>query len=122
MIAAAARLGFATLAVAGALAAMSQASAAQGDARPPAAGDAAAKLEKGRDLFANYGCGSCHSLSDAGATGHVGPSFDGNANLTRDFIVNRVTNGQGSMPAFSGQMTPEEITDLASYLTQVAGK
>ena len=120
MITVAARLGLATLAVAGAVAALSQTSAAQGDTKPP--GDVAAKLEKGRDLFANYGCGSCHSLGDAGATGHVGPSFDGNANLTRDFIINRVTNGQGSMPAFSGQMTPEEIADLASYLTQVAAK
>ena len=91
-------------------------------APPPAAGDAAAKIAKGRDLFANFGCGSCHSLADAGATGHVGPSFDGDPNLAPAFIVNRVTNGQGAMPAFAGQMSPEEIDAVAAYVSQVAAR
>ncbi len=118
----AARLGFVMAGAAVVLCALSQPSAAQDGAKPAAAGDAAAKLAKGKDVFANYGCGSCHSLGDAGATGHVGPSFDGDANLTEPFIVNRVTNGQGGMPAFGGQLTPEELAALASYVTQVATK
>lgn len=84
----------------------------------PAAGDAAA-LEKGRDLFTNYGCGSCHSLGDAGATGHVGPGLDGNASLTQDFVVGRIANGQGMMPSFSGQLSAEEISALAAYIMKV---
>jgi mono/diheme cytochrome c family protein len=87
-------------------------------AKPPAAGDAAA-LDKGRDIFTNYGCASCHSLGDAGATGHVGPALDGNTNLTQDFIVNRVTNGQGMMPSFSGQLSADEINTLAAYILKV---
>lgn len=77
---------------------------------------------KGRDLFNNWGCSSCHSLADAQATGHVGPSLDQNSNLTHDFVVSRVTNGQGPMPAFGGQMTPEEIEQVSSYIVRVSAK
>jgi mono/diheme cytochrome c family protein len=106
--------------VAVALAAMSQPSAAQDGTKP--AGDDAAKMAKGKDLFANYGCGGCHSLADAGATGHVGPSFDGDSNLTESFVVNRVTNGQGAMPAFGDQMSADEIAAVAAYVTHAASK
>lgn len=87
---------------------------------PAAAGSA--QLDKGRDLFTNYGCGNCHTLGDAGATGHVGPALDGNANLSQDFIVGRVTNGQGMMPSFAGQMSADEINTLAGYIMKVAQK
>lgn len=89
---------------------------------PADASSDAGKLAKGKDLFANYGCGSCHSLQDAGATGHVGPSLDGNSNLTHAFVVDRVSNGQGPMPAFAGQMTPQEIDALATYVVHAAAK
>jgi sulfite dehydrogenase len=101
-----------------ALAAMNQPSAAQGAAAAPDA----AKLKKGREVFDNYGCASCHSLADAGATGHVGPSFDGDPNLSEDFVTNRVTNGQGAMPSFSGQMSNDEISAVAAYVVHAAAK
>src|SRR5215207_9046958 len=37
-----------------------------------AEGDAAA----GKTVFASAGCASCHTLSDAGSTGNVGPNLD----------------------------------------------
>jgi mono/diheme cytochrome c family protein len=83
-------------------------------ASAPAA--ASTDIDKGRDIFANYGCGNCHTLGDAGATGHVGPAFDGNSNLSEDFIVDRVTNGQGMMPSFAGQLSADEIKTLATYI------
>lgn len=92
-------------------AAPSGAAAAQASA--PAAGS---DLDKGRDIFANYGCGNCHTLGDAGASGHVGPAFDGNGNLTQDFIVDRVTNGQGMMPSFAGQLSADDIKAVADYI------
>jgi mono/diheme cytochrome c family protein len=122
------KLGLAALGIALGLAATAGSSAAQDGGKPAAApapaaaGDAAAKLAKGRELFDNYGCGSCHALSSAGATGDVGPSFDGDANLTESYVVTRVTNGQGAMPAFGGQMSPEELADLAAYVTHAAAK
>jgi mono/diheme cytochrome c family protein len=125
LAAGAARLGLAALAITFALAATSGSSVAQDSARPaaaPAAASAAdaAQLAKGRQLFADYGCGSCHSLADAGATGHVGPSFDGDSNLTPAFVTDRVTNGQGAMPAFGGQLSPQDIAALATYVTHAA--
>lgn len=91
-------------------------------AAAPAAGGDAARIAKGRELFGNWSCNSCHSLADAGATGHVGPSLDHNPNLTTAFVTDRVTNGQGAMPAFGGQMTDEEIATIAFYLTHVTAK
>ena len=115
-----AKSGLAALGVAVALSAIAGASVAQPKpAAQPSAADAAT-LDKGRDIFSNYGCGSCHSLSDAGTTGHVGPALDENANLSQDFIVGRVTNGQGMMPSFGGQLSQAEINTLASYIMKVA--
>jgi mono/diheme cytochrome c family protein len=81
-----------------------------------------ARIAAGRDLFGSWGCTACHTLADAKSNGAVGPSFDGDTALTEDFVKARVTNGQGAMPAFGGQLTPKEISDLAYYLTQVAKK
>ena len=113
---------------AAAFVAMSGPSAAQVDSKPPAtpppasASDAAGNIDKGRQVFSDFGCGSCHSLGDAGATGHVGPSLDGDPNLTEALIVGRVTNGQGPMPAFGGQLSQDEIAALAAYVMKVATK
>jgi len=85
-------------------------------------GASADKVAKGRELFNNWSCGTCHALKDADASGHVGPALDGNPNLTEAFIADRVTNGQGPMPAFGGQLSEEEIADLAAYIHQVALK
>jgi mono/diheme cytochrome c family protein len=116
----------AILGAAVALAAAGQPSAAQDSGKPAqaAAGatSAPAKLDKGKQLFNDFGCGSCHSLADASATGHVGPAFDGNTNLSDSFIVSRVTNGQGAMPAFAGQMSPDDIAAVAAYVMHAASK
>lgn len=78
------------------------------------AGDA--DLAQGRQLFNDWSCGSCHVLNDAGGTGHVGPSLDGNDAMTKEFVVNLVANGQGAMPGFGGLMSDEEIAVLADYI------
>lgn len=88
----------------------------------PAPASDPAKLAKGRELFNNYSCGTCHALKDADGSGHVGPSLDGNPNLTEAFIVDRVTNGQGPMPAFGGQLSEQEIAEVAAYVKAVAAK
>jgi mono/diheme cytochrome c family protein len=75
-----------------------------------------AHLAAGKQLFEDWGCAACHAMADAGASGHVGPAFDGNAALTKDFTITRITNGQGAMPGFGGLMTDEEIATLADYI------
>ena len=79
----------------------------------------AEQVDSARATFKNFSCSACHQLSDAGASGQIGPSLDGDATLEHDFIVNRVTNGQGAMPGFGGQISDEEIDQLASYILQV---
>ena len=75
-----------------------------------------ASVTAGKQVFEDWGCASCHAMKDAGASGHIGPAFDGNAALTKEFTVGRITNGQGAMPSVGGLMTDEEIATLADYI------
>jgi cytochrome c5 len=81
------------------------------------AGDPAA----GKEVFASAGCIGCHTLADAGATGTVGPNLD-DAKPSHDKVVERVTNGKGAMPSFKGQLTDQQIEDVAAYVSSVAGQ
>lgn len=86
-------------------------------APPGAPGDAVA----GKAVFASAGCGSCHTLADANASGAVGPNLD-DAKPSADLVTTRVTNGQGAMPSFKGQLTETQIADVAAYVSSAAGK
>lgn len=89
------------------------AGAAQGQ---DAAKEDAATDAPGRRLFIDQSCGTCHALQDAGGAGSVGPSLDGNAELSADRVAAIVTDGQGAMPPFGGQLTKEQIARLAAYI------
>ena len=80
-------------------------------------GDAAA----GKTVFESAGCGSCHTLADAGTTGAVGPNLD-DAKPDAALVKERVTNGKAVMPSFKGQLTDAQIADVAAYVSSVAGK
>ena len=82
---------------------------------------AADPMAAGRDLFNTYSCSACHTLTDAGSTGSVGPDLD-NPNLTHDAIVSRIEMGGGPMPSFSGQMSEADIGKLADYIVAVNHK
>jgi mono/diheme cytochrome c family protein len=79
-------------------------------------GDAAA----GKQVFETAGCANCHTLADAGASGSVGPNLD-DAKPSYDLVVERVTNGKGVMPSFSGNLSEQQIMDVAAYVSSVAG-
>ena len=87
-----------------------------GGARTTAAGNAAA----GERVFAEAGCGGCHVLADAGSTGDVGPNLD-EAKPGYELVVDRVTNGKGAMPPFSGQLSEKEIENVAAYVVRATG-
>ena len=61
------------------------------------------------------GCVSCHTLKAANATGTVGPNLD-EAKPAYDLIIERVTNGMGPMPSFSGQLSEQQIQDVAAFV------
>jgi cytochrome c6 len=80
-------------------------------------GDATA----GKKVFTTAGCTSCHTLQDAGSTGTVGPNLD-DRQPSYDKVVERVTNGKAPMPPFAGTLTPQQIQDVAAYVSSTAGK
>ena len=85
---------------------------------PAPAGNAAA----GKTVFTgSAGCSGCHTLADAGATGTVGPNLD-QLKPPYDKVVTQVTNGGAVMPAFKSTLTPQQIADVAAYVSSVAGK
>jgi len=88
-----------------------------GEAPPPAAGGSTAV---GKEVFESAGCVTCHTLADAGATGTVGPNLD-EAKPSAELVVDRVTNGMGAMPSFADQLSEEEITEVAAYVSAAAG-
>ena len=107
--------GLALATVAVPFAAFASAEDAHADHAAPAL--TAEQVTKGRQLFTDNGCNACHTLADANAAGSVGPSFDGNPNLTKDHAVQVISNGQGPMPSFSW-LGEEDIDLIASYLVQ----
>jgi mono/diheme cytochrome c family protein len=74
----------------------------------------------GKKIFLQAGCKGCHTLADAGATGRVGPNLDA-AKPSRELVINRVTNGQGAMPAFASKLSPQQIGQVADYVATRAG-
>ena len=76
-------------------------------------GDAAA----GKAVYEANGCGGCHVLEAAGSTGNVGPNLD-DAKPDHDLVVERVTDGQGVMPAFGDKLSEEDIQNVAAFVVE----
>ena len=103
--------------------------AAGGGEEAPAGGGEAPNAQ-GKELFAANGCGSCHTLGDAGSTAQAGPVLD-TALKGKDveYIKNAIADPnaeiaegfqQGIMPTSFGEtLSPEELDALAAYLEQV---
>lgn len=88
-------------------------------------GDAAA----GKAVFASAGCGSCHTLAVAGASGQVGPDLDEvlkgkDEQFIYESIVNpdaQIADGfqAGIMPkTYSEQLDDKQLGDLVAFLKQ----
>jgi mono/diheme cytochrome c family protein len=69
----------------------------------------------GKSVFASAGCGGCHTLKAANASGNVGPNLD-TVKPSEDKIVHQVENGGGPMPAFKGQLSATQIQDVAAFV------
>jgi mono/diheme cytochrome c family protein len=87
------------------------------------AGNAAA----GKAVFAENGCGSCHTFTPAGAKGTIGPDLDKalqgkDADFIRESIVNpNAEIAQGFQPnvmpqTYGQQLTSKQIADLVAFL------
>jgi quinohemoprotein ethanol dehydrogenase len=70
----------------------------------------------GKQVFADN-CSTCHGADAKGGNG--GPDLTQIANakdLTK--VVTQVTKGGGGMPAFNGQLNPQQIADVAAYVVK----
>jgi cytochrome c6 len=74
--------------------------------------------KNGPAVFAVAGCGTCHTLKDAGSSGGGGPDLDDLMPSLGD-VENQVYNGGGGMPPFGGQLTNQQIADVAAYVSSV---
>src|SRR3954463_16464013 len=114
-------------------AAKAKAAGGGGGGPPPGGGGAA---PDGKTIFtksASPACASCHTLSDAGATGTIGPDLDKflkgkDAAFIQQSIEQpgaEVAKGyqDGIMPTnYKDTLQPEEIKALTDYLVKVATK
>jgi mono/diheme cytochrome c family protein len=74
----------------------------------------------GEAIFAEAGCGGCHTLKAANTSGTVGPNLD-EAKPSKELAVERVTNGQGAMPSFKDSYSSAQIDAVADYVVASTG-
>jgi len=79
-------------------------------------GDAAA----GKAVFESAGCGGCHTLKAAGSSGNVGPDLD-SLHPSFEAVHDQVEHGGGAMPAFHGQLSEQQIANVAAFVSSSAG-
>jgi mono/diheme cytochrome c family protein len=87
---------------------------------PKTTTQAAPKLPKGnasdgKGVFASAGCGGCHTLKEANASGTVGPNLD-QLKPALPAIQEQVINGGGGMPPFKGQLSDQQIADVSQFV------
>lgn len=75
---------------------------------------------EGAEIFAQAGCVSCHTLAAAGSSGTVGPNLD-ETRPPKELVIDRVTNGSGTMPSFKDRMSEQQIEAVADFVSQSAG-
>ena len=73
----------------------------------------------GKEVF-TQNCGSCHTLSDAGTSGQVGPNLD-DVKPSESKVVSQVNSGGGAMPSFKGTLSEAQIKAVAAYVSGAAG-
>ncbi len=76
--------------------------------------------KSGSSVFSSAGCGGCHTLAAAHATGTVGPNLD-QLKPNYQAVTAQVTNGGGAMPPFKGQLSPQQIADVSAYVVDSTG-
>jgi mono/diheme cytochrome c family protein len=85
--------------------------------KAPTEQQAKGNASAGKSVFASAGCGGCHTLKAANSTGTVGPNLD-QLKPSLSAATNQIKNGGGGMPAFSSQLSDQQIADVAAFVVQ----
>ena len=81
--------------------------------------DAEEAASPGAEIFAEVGCGSCHTFSAAGTDGTVGPNLDQAATgMTPEEVAAAVA---AHPDGFEDQLSEEQLEDLAGFVAESAG-
>jgi cytochrome c oxidase subunit 2 len=93
-----------------------------------ASGGGGGAAADGEQIFTAQGCGSCHTLAAAGASGTVGPDLGKLENTDEAFVRESIVDPSaeveqgfpdGVMPAdFGDKLSPEELDALVKYLLE----
>jgi cytochrome c oxidase subunit II len=83
---------------------------------------------EGEEIFAAQGCGSCHTLAAANASGTVGPDLGKLSNTDEAYVEESIVEPSadvvqgypdGVMPGdFGDKLSPEELDTLVKYLLE----
>jgi cytochrome c6 len=65
-------------------------------------------------------CATCHALSDAGATGNIGPDLD-QLKPDAERVARAVKHGFEAMPPFGHVLTDAQIQAVARYVESATG-
>jgi mono/diheme cytochrome c family protein len=85
--------------------------ACAGDGSSGSSGDAV----HGKQLFAENGCGGCHTFAAAGSKGTVGPDLDAALPSPRA-VVRQLSGPVGLMPSFADKLSDSDRQDLAAFV------
>jgi mono/diheme cytochrome c family protein len=102
-------------------------------AAAPASAPAVSERRSGQDVWTEQGCGSCHTLAAASATGTLGPDLEQSlrgmpASYVRESIVapSKVAAAgytAGMMPEdYGSRIAPGDLDRLVRFLRQSAAK
>jgi mono/diheme cytochrome c family protein len=80
-----------------------------------------ADVGAGARVFASAGCGGCHTLAAAHASGNVGPNLD-TLRLGFDQVRVQVEQGGGAMPSFRDTLSAGQIRDVSAFVAERAGR
>ena len=84
-------------------------------------GSDSAASSPGAKVFADPGCGNCHTMEAADATGTTGPSLD-DLKPEKARVARQVQNGGVGMPSFSDKLTDEQIDQVAEFVSNETRK
>lgn len=77
--------------------------------------------QDGARLFHDKGCEYCHTMTGRG--GKRGPDLtDVAGRMNRAQLISRVLGGGGDMPAYAGNLTPDELRGIVDYLESRPGR
>jgi mono/diheme cytochrome c family protein len=85
-------------------------------------GDATARVAQGEKVFTEN-CAICHQADGSGYA-QVYPNLAGNPIVRLGDpapVIETVLHGRGSMPGFAGELSPEQIAEVVTYVRHAWG-